>query len=58
MRKITLQEHVTIDNFAADLNGGMDFQQKYSAKKLEVLEDGPLESHSRSRGVRIPPRPL
>jgi len=35
MRKLILQEHVTIDNFAADLNGGMDFQEKYSAKKDE-----------------------
>ncbi len=35
MRKLILQEHVTIDNFAADLNGGMDFQEEYSAKKDE-----------------------
>jgi hypothetical protein len=42
MRKLILQEHVTIDNFAADLNGGMDFQEKYSAKKMKVLlEDQP-----------------
>ena len=35
MRKIILREHGTIDNFAADLNGGMAFPQKYSAKKDE-----------------------
>ncbi len=37
MRKLILQEHVTIDNFAADVNGGMNFQEKYSAKKMKVL---------------------
>ena len=35
MRKIILQDFVTIDNFAADLNGGMDFQAEYSARKDE-----------------------
>ena len=29
MRKLILHEHATIDNFAADLNGGMDSQEKY-----------------------------
>ncbi len=38
MRKIILQEFVTIDNFAADLNGGMDFQQKYAAKGDESFQ--------------------
>jgi len=35
MRKLLLQEHVTIDNFAADLNGGKNFHEQYSAKKDE-----------------------
>jgi dihydrofolate reductase len=40
MRKLILQEHVTIDNFAADLKGGMDFQEQYSAKKDESFIQG------------------
>jgi len=35
MRKLILQEHVTINNFAADLNGAMGFQEQYSAQTDE-----------------------
>jgi hypothetical protein len=41
MRRLILQERVTIDDFAADLNGGMDFQEEYSAKKTKVLSGTP-----------------
>lgn len=31
MKRLILQEFATVDGFAADLNGGMDFQQRYVA---------------------------
>ena len=48
MRKLLLQEHVTIDNFAADLNGGMNFHEQYSAKKDEsFIKDNVFEEITR-----------
>jgi dihydrofolate reductase len=38
MRKIILQEFVTIDGFAADPNGKMDFVQDYAARQDESFQ--------------------
>lgn len=38
MRKVILQEFVTVDNFVADSDGKMDFIQDYSARNDEGFQ--------------------
>lgn len=42
MKRIILQQFVTIDGYAADLNGGMDFQQDYVARDDRSFQEEAL----------------
>lgn len=42
MKRIILQQFVTIDGYAADLNGGMDFQQDYVARNDQGFQEEAL----------------